>query len=83
MAVASHSGSVEPADITGTKEMQMFTGLLIGERAAVRRSDLLDDARRAHFARRARGNRRVVREHGPCAAVRRGWLRSAIQPQSD
>ena len=61
----------------------MFTGLLIAERAAVRRSELLDDARTARRARRARDNARVVREQHPCAPARRGWLRLAIPRQCD
>ncbi|HET9188058.1 MAG TPA: hypothetical protein VFN80_08900 [Acidothermaceae bacterium] len=61
----------------------MFTGLLIAERAAVRRSELLDDARTARRARRARAAADVVRDKAPCAPARRGWLRSATQPQGD
>lgn len=60
----------------------MVTGLLISERADARRSELLDDARTAQLARRARESAHVVQKQGPCAPARRGWLRSLFQPQS-
>jgi len=56
----------------------MFTGLLIAERAAVRRSELLDDARTARRARRARAAADVVRDKAPCAPA--AWLAAVGDP---
>lgn len=62
----------------------MYTGLLITERATARRSELLDDARTARRAHRARATTHVVRVAPPRpATLRRGWPRSATQPQSE
>ncbi|HEX7104343.1 MAG TPA: hypothetical protein VF218_00110 [Acidothermaceae bacterium] len=61
----------------------MVTGLLISERAAARKSELLDDARTARLVRRARDRRRDVGDRAFRAPTPRGWLRSAPQTQSD